>query len=68
MTGRYEGARAYIAAIRNPAKKAYAEAWARYMQRGGAEPDRGGLSVMAAQAVRMWLAELMPQYGRAKQS
>jgi len=52
--------RTYVELLRNPAKRAYAEAYGRYMAGVGLdhEPDRGILSVMAAQAVRMNWIEL----------
>lgn|SRR5579864_618361 len=47
----------YIRRIRNGQKKQYARAYLHYVLRGrqGTEPDRGTLSYMAAQAVRMEL-------------
>jgi hypothetical protein len=55
---------AYVNRLRNPAKRAYAEKYVTFLlsQRYGApvpEPERGALSVMGAQAVRLRLAELM---------
>jgi hypothetical protein len=51
---------AYIRSIRNPLKRQYAEAFARYLASGeeGPEPDRGALSYMGAQAVRLRLYDL----------
>lgn len=49
----------YITAIRNPRKRVYAQDYAMYLLHGGQiEPERGELSYMAAQAVRMTLADL----------
>lgn len=48
--------RRYIRAIRNDAKRRYAEAYAAWLDSGrrGPEPDRGSLSYMGAQSV--WMA------------
>lgn len=54
----YPTAEAYIRGIRNAAKRAYAEAYARHMRHEGPEPERGALSYMAAQAVRIQLTSL----------
>lgn len=54
----YEAAYRYIAKIRNPAKKEYAHAYLGYCQGQRTEPERGSLSFMGAQAVRIALAEL----------
>jgi hypothetical protein len=43
----------YINAIRNSAKKTYAEYYLSYKLTGSNEPERMGLSYMAAQSVRM---------------
>ena len=48
----------YIRRIKNPSKRKYAEAYLDYCDGNGAEPDDAGISYMAAQAVRMQLAEL----------
>lgn len=50
----------YIASIRNRDKHAYASAYARWIHEGerGDPPDRGKLSYMAAQAVRLNLREI----------
>jgi hypothetical protein len=44
---------AYVGRIRNEAKKDYAERWLRYVFDDGPRPDRGAVSVMAAQAVQL---------------
>lgn len=49
----------YVRAIRNANKRAYAAAYARWLQNGGDEPDSGPISYMAAQAVRMTLDEIL---------
>jgi hypothetical protein len=50
---------AYIQAIRNPLKRHYALLMIGHLSEGMPEPERpSGLSFMAAQAVRMQLAEL----------
>lgn len=51
----------YIRTIRNPAKKAYAQAYAKWKDSGeqGAEPEHGSLSVMGAQAVRLHLGNVV---------
>ncbi len=49
---------AYLRSIRSPAKKAYAKAYATFLEVGGTEPERGTLSYMGAQAVRMHLSDL----------
>ena len=50
----------YIRSLRNADKKQYAIEYAQWLERGaqGQEPDRGRLSVMAAQAVRMNIREI----------
>ena len=49
----------YIHALKNPSKKAYAQAYAKHIRQGGPEPERPkNLSYMGAQAVRMSLYEL----------
>lgn len=52
----------YIRAMRSKAKKAYAVAYLRWIIDGeqGDGPSSDGLSIMAAQAVRMSLHELVP--------
>jgi len=59
----------YIARIRNAKKQAYAVRYAAWLAVGGDDsgsnpPDRGKLSVMAAQAVRMELCELFLAAGQ----
>lgn len=50
----------YINSIRNPAKRAYAIAFAAWVSTGnGFEPERGDLSVMGAQAVRLNVCEII---------
>lgn len=51
----------YIASIRNPDKKAYAELYWAWLSSGkkGIEPSRGSLSFMAAQAVRLTLYDAL---------
>jgi len=51
----------YIRAIRNPAKKAYAQAYAKWKDGGeqGAEPEHKPLSYMAAQAVRLHMGNVV---------
>jgi hypothetical protein len=50
----------YVKRIRNPYKKDYASEYAHFAITGGAEPpDRGPLSYMAAQAVRMNIKEIV---------
>jgi hypothetical protein len=46
-------AEAYARRIRNPLKRAYAAAWIAHRFDGAPEPDRGSLSYMAAQGVRL---------------
>ena len=48
---------AYVQGIRNRAKQDYAKEYAWYLKQGkaGDGPDRGNLSYMAAQAVRLRL-------------
>lgn len=54
-------AQAYIVKIRNPTKRAYAEAILSASMRGEEWPGYPeGLSCMAAQGVRMQLAEILP--------
>jgi hypothetical protein len=55
----FAGARDYARSIRNPDKRAYAEAYIQWAKDGykGDDPSRGGLSVMGAQAVRLQLAD-----------
>lgn len=43
----------YIRRLRNQEKKLYAVAWADHVLHGAPEPERGKLSFMAAQAVRL---------------
>lgn len=50
---------AYIGAIRNHAKRRYAEEYLDYLAGNRAEPDSGTLSYMGAQAVRNRLRELL---------
>lgn len=52
--------RSYIRKIKNANKQAYAEAFLGWLQSGaaGAEPERGDLSYMAAQAVRINLIDM----------
>lgn len=52
--------RSYVNRIRNKNKKSYARRYYAWLQSGesGPEPDEGNLSAMAAQGVRMSLAEL----------
>ena len=60
MTARRTAARTYIQRIRNATKRAYAEDVYRTIIGGGSlsvQPD--GLSYMAAQAVRMNLADIL---------
>jgi hypothetical protein len=51
----------YIKRIKNKAKKDYAQRYYTWKLKGekGEEPDRGSLSAMGAQAVRMQLEDLM---------
>ena len=51
------GILAYVQSIRNRAKQDYAKAYAWHLKQGevGDSPDRGKLSYMAAQAVRLRL-------------
>jgi hypothetical protein len=51
------GARRYIDRIKNPAKQRYARDWFLYCQGKGDKPEADDISVMAAQGVRMQLAE-----------
>jgi hypothetical protein len=55
-----KGAYRYANAIRNAAKRSYANAYIAWMVGGavGLEPERGRLSTMAAQAVRLEVASL----------
>lgn len=48
----------YIRSIRNPAKRAYAEAWARFCTQRLQDNPLPTCGYMAAQSVRMRLAEL----------
>jgi hypothetical protein len=61
MTPQEREATAYIRAIRNEPKQAYAIAYLAYLKAGssGAEPARGDLSYMAAQAVRLHLYNVL---------
>jgi hypothetical protein len=53
-------AQAYILQMRNEAKKAYAWAYLRFaLTDGDIGPDRGKLSYMAAQAVRLRITEIL---------
>jgi hypothetical protein len=54
----------YVGRIRNPKKRAYALSYLRFLNGLGPEPDRGQLSYMAAQAVRIELAQLTGYNGR----
>jgi hypothetical protein len=49
----------YIRALRNEAKRRYARAYVAWLYDGGKEPDRGTLSVMGAQAVRLRVREYL---------
>ena len=51
----------YVKAIKNPAKKEYAQAYAKWKQGGeqGKEPEHGSLSYMGAQAVRLHLGNIL---------
>ena len=52
---------AYVRAIRNPAKRAYAEALAKHLLLGGPYPPHpDNLSVMVGQSVRMRLDRIFP--------
>ena len=53
-------AEAYTQRIRNPHKRAYAEAFLRHLRFGGTEPMANNLGTMAAQAVRMNLNRILP--------
>ena len=47
---------AYIRSLRNPAKRDYAARYLAWLERqDGPEPERGQISYMAAQAVRLTL-------------
>lgn len=55
---------AYVRSLRNRQKRAYALAYVRYrlgppMNGPSAEPERGSLSFMAAQSVRMAVSEIL---------
>jgi hypothetical protein len=52
-------ARNYIRRIKKPAKQAYARANLDYMLSSKQEPERGELSEMGAQAVRITLVQLL---------
>ena len=54
-------AKAYVSRIQHPGKKKYAELYLKWKleDEKGEEPDRGSLSVMGAQAVRMVLDEIL---------
>lgn len=60
MATRKEMADKYIRSIRNAAKRAYAEQYLKWYTNPPteAEPDRGALSYMGAQAVRINIAEI----------
>jgi len=59
-TAERETVAAYVAGIRNPVKRGYAERYVRYLTHGGTAPsDPDDLSYMAAQAVRIRLGELL---------
>ena len=51
-------AQRYIASIRNPAKREYAQAWARYCTQPQQDAPLPTCGYMAAQSVRMRLADL----------
>jgi hypothetical protein len=53
----------YIAGIRSDTKKKYARTYLAYILNGrsGSCPDRGALSAMAAQAVRMRLDQIFQE-------
>jgi hypothetical protein len=53
----HQQAQSYINLIRNPLKRGYAQDYLRARLEGGAEPERGELSVMGAQAVRQQIEE-----------
>lgn len=55
----FRAADRYVHRIRNQRKRAYAAAYWRFLRGVDPEPERGELSVMAAQAVRMELREIM---------
>ena len=59
MTEQFRKAARYIDRIRNERKRAYAGAYWRYLRGFEHEPNSDGLSVMAAQAVRLQLAEII---------
>jgi len=48
----------YLSRIKNKAKRHYASLYFDYLHCGGTEPNRGELSYMAAQSVRINLNEL----------
>jgi hypothetical protein len=50
----------YIGSIRNAAKKQYARTYLTYILQGrsGPSPDRGELSAMSAQAIRMRMDQI----------
>jgi hypothetical protein len=52
----------YTNGIRNKQKREYANAYVSYLRNGGYgnEPERGGLSCMGAQAVRIQLNSMHP--------
>ncbi len=59
MLSTEDRAHAYIRAIRNKTKRAYADRYWRYLKGTYPwEPDRGTLSYMAAQAVQMQLSKI----------
>jgi hypothetical protein len=59
------GAQSYIKRIKNAKKKAYAQAYWKWLQGGkkGREPDEGDLSYMAAQGVRLQLGDMQEANG-----
>jgi len=55
-------AKAYVARIKNAAKKKYAQALVDFLEgKTNKEPERGSLSVMGGQAVRMELFDIYPE-------
>jgi hypothetical protein len=52
-------ARKYLGAIRNPVKQAYGVQYFAFLRGAAEEPNDDGLSAMAAQAVRMQLAQIL---------
>ena len=58
-SSRRRKAKDYVKSLRNENKRLYADAYFKYVIAAGDRPNRGVLSVMGAQAVRMVIDEIM---------